>query len=53
MKSKKNKSHFQVCLLGGTIGDALGWPVEFKSYSEIMKIFGVKGIRDFDTDDRN
>jgi ADP-ribosylglycohydrolase len=35
------------CLLGGAVGDALGAPVEFASKSEIIKRFGLDGIRDF------
>lgn len=35
------------CLLGGAIGDALGWPVEFMSMAEIRKQFGPEGIRNF------
>jgi ADP-ribosylglycohydrolase len=26
---KRDKDHFRGCLLGGAVGDALGWPVEF------------------------
>ena len=35
------------CLLGGAVGDALGAPVEFKTYAQIIAQFGVGGIRDF------
>lgn len=35
------------CLLGGAVGDALGAPVEFSSKPEIIKRFGIKGVRDF------
>jgi ADP-ribosyl-[dinitrogen reductase] hydrolase len=38
---------FAGCLLGGAVGDALGWPVEFLSMVEIRKKFGPEGIRDF------
>ena len=31
-------------LVGGAIGDALGYTVEFDSYSEILRRFGDKGI---------
>ena len=34
------------CLIGGAVGDALGFPVEFKSYAEIQKLFGPAGVRD-------
>ena len=29
---KRDIDHFRGCLLGGAIGDALGWPVEFKKW---------------------
>ena len=41
---KKDRSHFEGCVIGGAIGDALGWPVEFLSYSNIKKRFGDDGI---------
>lgn len=36
------------CLLGGAVGDALGWPVEFLSLRAIRERYGPAGIRDFD-----
>lgn len=33
------------CLLGGALGDALGYPVEFMSRSEIVSKFGDNGIQ--------
>lgn len=35
------------CLLGGAVGDALGAPVEFLSWSSIRRQFGEAGIRNF------
>jgi len=35
---------FRGCLLGGAIGDALGYPVEFQSLREIRNDYGEKGI---------
>lgn len=35
---------FQGCLLGGAIGDALGYPVEFMSRKEIISHYGEAGI---------
>ena len=32
--------------MGGAIGDALGWPVEFMNYDDITQEFGVGGVRD-------
>jgi len=43
---KRDKDHFRGCLLGGAIGDALGWPVEFLSMTEIKKKYGEEGITD-------
>lgn len=42
---KDSKAYFRGCLLGGAIGDALGYPVEFLSVDEIKEIYGEKGIR--------
>lgn len=39
------------CLIGGAIGDALGWPVEFLSSSAIRKNYGENGITDLDKKD--
>ncbi len=36
------------CILGGAIGDALGWPVEFLSLSAIRRSYGENGITDLD-----
>ncbi|MFS0864386.1 ADP-ribosylglycohydrolase family protein [Fredinandcohnia sp. 179-A 10B2 NHS] len=44
---KRNKDHFRGCMLGGAIGDALGWPVEFMHYDEIVSTYGIDGIKDF------
>ncbi len=43
---KRKLEFFRGCLLGGAIGDALGWPVEFLKYREITKRYGDGGIRD-------
>ncbi len=43
---KRDKDHFRGCLLGGAIGDALGWPVEFLRMNEIKKKYGKEGITD-------
>ncbi|WP_054742614.1 ADP-ribosylglycohydrolase family protein [Cellulosilyticum ruminicola] len=41
----KNKPEYlEGCLLGGAIGDALGAPVEFKKYDEIITVYGENGI---------
>jgi ADP-ribosyl-[dinitrogen reductase] hydrolase len=33
------------CLLGGALGDALGYRVEFKGWAEIERVYGPAGIR--------
>jgi len=38
---KRDKDHFQGCLLGGAIGDALGWPVEFLKLNHTPAEAGV------------
>jgi ADP-ribosylglycohydrolase len=47
MSDHETADKFTGCLLGGAVGDALGWPVEFQSLAEIRKKFGPDGIRDF------
>ena len=36
------------CIFGGTIGDALGYPVEFMRYKDILAEYGENGITKFD-----
>ncbi|MBA1334297.1 MAG: putative ADP-ribosylglycohydrolase [Firmicutes bacterium] len=43
---KNNNSHFRGCLLGGAIGDALGYTVEFMGIEQIKRRFGIDGITD-------
>ena len=38
-------------LIGGAIGDALGYPVEFLSWSNIQNKYGLTGITRYDTAD--
>ena len=35
-------------LIGGAIGDALGYPVEFMMWEEIQRGYGVGGIQCYD-----
>ncbi len=37
-------------LVGGGIGDALGYPVEFMDHYEIMQKYGLEGIRGYELD---
>ena len=45
----KLKDKLRGSLIGGAIGDALGYPVEFINFGEIQKAYGEKGITRFDT----
>ena len=53
LKSKQNKEHFRGCLLGGAIGDALGYPVEFCTKQEILRIYGEEGITELEYDSKD
>lgn len=41
---KRKQEIFRGCLVGGAIGDALGYPVEFMKLAEINDRYGEKGI---------
>lgn len=41
---KRDTEHFQGCLLGGALGDALGWSVEFLDLMQIRQKYGPEGI---------
>ncbi len=40
------KARAKGCLLGGAVGDALGYQVEFSSYPDILSRYGAQGITD-------
>ncbi len=44
----KNTNQIRGCLLGGAIGDALGYAVEFSSESAIFTKYGEKGITEYE-----
>ncbi len=44
MGSISLQEKFSGCLLGGALGDALGYPVEFMDIDQIMRNFGRNGI---------
>lgn len=49
MDGKKQKDRIRGSLIGGAIGDALGYPVEFiNSYAGIQKRYGDAGITRLD-----
>jgi ADP-ribosylglycohydrolase len=41
------KSRIHGCLLGGALGDSLGYAIEFDSITAIRSRFGADGLRDF------
>jgi ADP-ribosylglycohydrolase len=43
---KRDQEFFRGCLIGGAIGDALGWPIEFMKLEEITRRYGDGGIQD-------
>jgi len=44
------RDRFRACLLGGAIGDALGYLIEFMSLNKIKSKYGKSGITDLVTD---
>ncbi len=44
-QSVSKKDRYLGCILGGAVGDALGYPVEFMSEETIRHHYGAKGIR--------
>jgi ADP-ribosylglycohydrolase len=44
---------FFACLIGGAIGDALGYPVEFMSLKQINSKYGESGITDLVINNRS
>ena len=43
----KQSDKIRGCMIGGAAGDALGWPVEFKSEREIFNKYWPDGIKDY------
>lgn len=41
----KNINHFMGCIIGGALGDALGYPIEFSNIQMIKNEFGENGIK--------
>jgi ADP-ribosylglycohydrolase len=46
--TKLSIDHYSGCLLGGAVGDALGFPVEFDRIAQIHNDYGKEGIRDYE-----
>ena len=51
-KSEVNLDKIRGCLLGGAIGDALGYPVEFFKEEDIFAEYGKDGITAYNLDER-
>ncbi|MBQ6716606.1 MAG: ADP-ribosylglycohydrolase family protein, partial [Clostridia bacterium] len=47
---EKYTSRIRGCLLGGAVGDALGYPVEFMSLADIKRRYGEAGITQYEFD---
>lgn len=45
--ARRTKEHYQGCLLGGAVGDALGAAIEFDRLSQIQAKFGRNGLTDY------
>lgn len=44
---EKSLDRIRGCMIGGACGDALGYPVEFKQYDDILEQFGSSGITSY------
>ncbi len=49
----KIKDKYRGCLIGGAVGDALGYAVEFSSENSIFSVHGKSGITEYDYDLRS
>lgn len=47
MNNCQQNDQIRGCMIGGAIGDALGWPVEFKSEREIKNKYWPDGIKEY------
>ena len=47
-RNRNTSEYFRGCLIGGAIGDALGYAVEFLSYPCIVAKYGKEGITKYD-----
>jgi ADP-ribosylglycohydrolase len=43
----KDLDQYRGCLIGGAVGDALGYPIEFMQESEIFRTYGAEGIQSY------
>lgn len=52
MNTNKQQDKIRGSLVGGAVGDALGYPVEFMSMASIKNKYGESGITNFEVDER-
>ncbi len=48
MNNPTLKEKYLGCLIGGAVGDALGYPIEFRSAEDIRTIYGPNGIQEYE-----
>ena len=44
----RDLNQYKGCLIGGAVGDALGYAVEFLSAADIFKKYGENGITEYE-----
>ena len=49
-KAEVNLDKIRGCLIGGAIGDALGYAIEFQQEDQIFGRYGTSGITDYELD---
>ncbi len=47
------RDFFTGCLLGGAVGDALGWPIEFNDMESVIQKYGSAGIQELEPGEGN
>ena len=47
-ENERLRDRIRGCMIGGAAGDALGWPVEFRSESQIFSKYRPDGIMSYD-----
>ena len=47
-KEMREQDLFRGCLIGGAVGDALGYAVEFMGENSIYARYGEKGITEYE-----
>ena len=53
MNNRNIREHFTGCLLGGAVGDALGWPIEFNDMESVIQKYGSAGIQELEPGEGN